>query len=76
MVSYSVILKKELDGVERLKELPLLYDILLNPWISFIIHYCIVTYDQPNVTYVLVVRILLKVYMFQLQSPQLLVCVI
>jgi hypothetical protein len=31
MVTYNVALKKELDGVEQLKQLTLLYDFLPNP---------------------------------------------
>jgi hypothetical protein len=63
MVTYNVVLKKELDDVERLKQLTLLYDFLPNPWIPFIIYYYTVIYGRPNVTYVLVVQIVLKVYM-------------
>jgi hypothetical protein len=62
MVMHSVVLKKELDVIERLKQLPRLYDFLLNPWIAFIIDYCTVTNDRLNMTYVLVVRTVLKVY--------------
>jgi hypothetical protein len=71
MVTYSIVLKKELDGIERLKQLTLLYDFLPNPWIPFIIDYCTVTYDRLNVIYVLLVWIVLKVYKLQLQCPQL-----
>jgi hypothetical protein len=63
MVTYNVVLKKELNGVERLKQLILLYDFLPNHWIPFIIDYCTITYDRPNVTYVIVVWMVLKVYM-------------
>jgi hypothetical protein len=76
MVTQSIVLKKELEGVERLKQLTLLYNFPLNPWIPFIIDNCTITYGRPNATYVLVVPIVLKVYMLQLQCPQLFICVI
>jgi hypothetical protein len=76
MVMYNVVLKKGLDGVERLKQLPHLYDFLSNLWISFIIEYCTITNGRLNMTYVLVVWIVLKVYKLQFQCPQLFLCVI
>jgi hypothetical protein len=65
MVMYNVVLKKELNSVERLRQLLCLYDFLPNAWIAFIIDYCTITNDILNVTYVLVVWIVLKVYKFQ-----------
>jgi hypothetical protein len=44
MATYNVVLKKELDDVELLKQLTLLYEFPPNPWIPFIIDYCTVTY--------------------------------
>jgi hypothetical protein len=38
MVTHNVVMKKELDGVERLKQLPHFYDFLPNPWIAFTIN--------------------------------------
>jgi hypothetical protein len=76
MVTHSIVLKKELDGIECLKQLPCLYDFLLNPWIVFIIDYCTITNGRLNMTYVLVVRIVLKVYKLRFQCPQLFLCVI
>jgi hypothetical protein len=76
MVPYNVILEKELNDVKHLKLLTLLYDFISNSWIPFIIHYYTLTYERPNVTYVLVVWIFKKVDMFQLQCPQLILSVI
>jgi hypothetical protein len=50
MVTHSIVLKEELDGVELLKQLPRLYDFLPNPWIAFIIDYCTITNGKLNMT--------------------------
>jgi hypothetical protein len=63
--------EKKLDIIERLKQLPRLYDFLPNSWIAFIIDYCTVTNGRLNMTYALVVRIVLKVYKLHFQCPQL-----
>jgi hypothetical protein len=70
MVTHIIVPKKELDGVEQLKQLPRLYDFLPKPWIAFIIDYCTITNDRLKMTYVLVVQIVLKVYKLHFQYPQ------
>jgi hypothetical protein len=76
MVMHSIVLKKELDDIEHLKQLPRLYDFLSNPLIAFIIDYCTITNGRLNMTYVLIVWIVLKVYKLRFQCPQLFLCVI
>jgi hypothetical protein len=68
--------EKELDGAKRLKQLSRLYDFLPNPWIALIIDYFTITNNILNITYVLVVWIVLKDYKLRFQCPQLFLCVI
>jgi hypothetical protein len=62
MMTHNVVLKKELAVIERLKQQLRLYDFLPNPWIGFIIDYCTVTNGRFNMTFVLIVWIVLNVY--------------